>query len=278
MFLLDNKKNEILTVLPLNEVKDFNLFLRHNFYGIFFFKKASGTLFLDQQKTELKDNSISFYYPYQELSVKGCLEGFFIQFHPNFFCIGIEAKEIGCQGLLFNNFYSDILLTCTKKEYHKLFEFYSILISELHKKAVGQSDMIASQLKIFLINAVRIKINKQEKIVQFQNNLHYKLEKLIDHNYSVESSPEFYAKNLGISITKFNRTCRECFQNSFITVLNLKKIAVAKNELYITNAPIKTVAYKTGFNDPLYFTRVFKKHCGVSPKEFRNQLKNTRLT
>ncbi len=62
-----------------------------------------------------------------------------------------------------------------------------------------------------------------------------------------------------------------------MTILNLKKIATAKNKLFLTNFPIKDIAYEVGYNDPLYFTRVFKKYSGVSPKDFRKQLKNNRL-
>ncbi|MDT7831767.1 AraC family transcriptional regulator [Flavobacteriaceae bacterium S356] len=47
--------------------------------------------------------------------------------------------------------------------------------------------------------------------------------------------------------------------------------------MYCTNLPIKVIAYEEGYNDPLYFSRVFKKYCGISPKEFRVQLQKNRL-
>jgi len=277
MFLLNDRNEKLLTVSPLTRESVSSLFIQPNFYGIFFLEEAEGTLILDQQEIRLEDCTIAFYYPYQKLVLKASLKGLFVQFHPDFFCIGIEAKDIGCQGLLFNNFFNDILLKCSRKEFKKLSKFHKLIAKELREKAIGQNDMIASRLKIFLIDAVRIKIGKQAENLLYQDNLHYQIEKLIEENYAQQASPDFYASNLRISLTKFNRKCKQYFQNSFITILNLKKIAVAKNELYITESSIKEIAYQVGFNDPLYFTRVFKKHCGVSPKEFRKKLKNNRL-
>lgn len=277
MFLLNSKNEKVLTVLPLSDADISTFFTKPNFYGIFFFENADGTLSIDDQSIDLTNNSISFYYPYQKLTLKGSFTGTFVQFHPDFFCLGIEAKDIGCQGLLFNNFFNDLLLTCSNAEFSNLCRFHKDVVSELSKNDIGLHDMIASKLKIFLIEAVRVKMGKQEKELQFKDNIHYQIEKLIEDNYTSESSPEFYADKLNISLSQFNRYCKRYFQNSFITVLNLKRIAIAKNELFLTDLPIKEIAYQTGFNDPLYFTRVFKKHCDISPTEFRKQLKSDRL-
>lgn len=248
-----------------------------NFYGVFFFNYAKGTLTLDEHEIELSDQDILFYYPYQKLQIEGDYEGIFTQFHPDFFCIDIHAKDIGCQGLLFNNFMNDTLLRCSQSEYDNLCAFYTNIQIELSKKEIGQLDMVSSQLKIFLINAVRCKKGKQETELIKKENTHYQIEKLIDEHFIKESSAEFYAKKIDVSITTFNRLCKKYFQNSFITLLNLKRVANAKNKLFLTNISIKDIAYEVGYNDPLYFSRVFKKYTNISPKEFRKQLKNNRL-
>ena len=276
--VLYNKKNEkILTVMSIANNTFPLLFENPNFYGVLFFNKANGILTIDAQEMTISDHYILFYYPYQKLKLQGDFEGVFVQFHPDFFCIDIHAKDIGCQGLLFNNFMNDALLRCSQIEYNDLSTFYSNVQSELSKKEIGQLDMVSSQLKMFLINAVRCKKGKQEIESVKKENMHYQIEKLIDEYFIQESSAEFYAKKNKVSISTFNRLCKKYFQNSFITLLNLKRVASAKNKLFLTNIPIKDIAYEVGYNDPLYFSRVFKKHTNISPKEFRKQLKNNRL-
>ena len=248
-----------------------------NFYGILFFEKAKGTLELDNRKEALTDYSIFFFYPYQKMVLHTASDGEFIQFHPDFFCIDIHAKDIGCQGLLFNNFLNDFSLKCTQSEYQELHQSYNAIQKELYAKKIGLLDMVSSQLKMFLIKAVRVKMGKEEQGLSFKEDLHCQIETLLEKHFHQESSPEFYSNSMNISITSFNRLCKKYFQHSFITILNLKRVASAKNKLFLSNAPIKDIAYQVGYNDPLYFSRVFRKYTAVSPKEFRKQLKHNRL-
>lgn len=48
------------------------------------------------------------------------------------------------------------------------------------------------------------------------------------------------------------------------------RLAEAKKRLRNADLNISEVAYEMGFNDPLYFSRVFAEEYGVSPTEWRN--------
>ncbi len=50
---------------------------------------------------------------------------------------------------------------------------------------------------------------------------------------------------------------------------NLKKTQKACEILDHTDMSIKEISYKLGFQDPLYFSRLFKKYMGVSPRTYR---------
>lgn len=54
---------------------------------------------------------------------------------------------------------------------------------------------------------------------------------------------------------------------SYILDLRIKK---ACDMLIHTNTNITEIAFSCGFNDANYFTRVFKKYTGTTPKEMRN--------
>ena len=41
-----------------------------------------------------------------------------------------------------------------------------------------------------------------------------------------------------------------------------------------TDLSIKEIAYSSGFNDPKYFTRCFKRAYGMSPKEYKSNRSN----
>jgi AraC-like DNA-binding protein len=63
-----------------------------------------------------------------------------------------------------------------------------------------------------------------------------------------------FKKHVGISLSEF--------------ISNLR-MEEARRLLSDTNLPIRDVAAKIGFNDSFYFTRIFKKQHGLSPRQYR---------
>ena len=57
--------------------------------------------------------------------------------------------------------------------------------------------------------------------------------------------------------------------NEFIRNIRLKRaVQLLETESYT----VSEIAYKVGFNDPSYFTRIFKKEYGKSPSEMRDKV------
>jgi AraC-like DNA-binding protein len=48
------------------------------------------------------------------------------------------------------------------------------------------------------------------------------------------------------------------------------KIHAAAQDIYFSTLPIKDIAMSYGIEDPYYFSRLFKKIIGISPKHYRN--------
>lgn len=53
--------------------------------------------------------------------------------------------------------------------------------------------------------------------------------------------------------------------------INLTRVNASESLLLNTNLSITEIAFKCGFNDSNYFTRVFKKHKGITPKAYSKQ-------
>lgn len=51
------------------------------------------------------------------------------------------------------------------------------------------------------------------------------------------------------------------------------KINTSKELLRFTNLSIKEIANKVGFENSLYFSRLFKQETNLSPSEYRNKSK-----
>lgn len=73
------------------------------------------------------------------------------------------------------------------------------------------------------------------------------------------------------SSSHLNQLFRRTKQSSPIEYFNQMKLHAASRELYFSKMPVKHIAANYGFDDPLYFSRLFKKSFGISPNDFRIQ-------
>lgn len=64
------------------------------------------------------------------------------------------------------------------------------------------------------------------------------------------------------------------FNISPIQYVNRKKVERAQLLLYTTDMPVKEVSYELGFGDHSYFIRMYRKVTGVTPQEYRRQLRS----
>lgn len=63
---------------------------------------------------------------------------------------------------------------------------------------------------------------------------------------------------------------KETGQNLFSYIMKLK-LTEAKRLLRETTMTLEDIAYQLGFSNGNYFSKVFKKNCGLTPSEYRNQ-------
>lgn len=78
-----------------------------------------------------------------------------------------------------------------------------------------------------------------------------------------------YATALGLSATHLNRLSRTVLGQSPKEYLHSLVIQEAKRLLAYSKIDVASVGYRMGFDDPSYFSRVFMRQTGQSPRAFR---------
>lgn len=81
---------------------------------------------------------------------------------------------------------------------------------------------------------------------------------------------EEFAEYAGFSVSHFSEGFRERVHQSPMAYFTQLKIRAACRLLDLTRKSVKVVALETGYTDPYYFSRVFKKIMGVSPERYRS--------
>lgn len=96
----------------------------------------------------------------------------------------------------------------------------------------------------------------------------------IDGNINEQIDFSLLAKNYNYSYDRFRHLFSEHFGISPYAYLTKQRISHAKRLLKSSNSAITDIALDCGFNSPSQFTNVFKKHTGITPKEYQKSKRN----
>lgn len=92
----------------------------------------------------------------------------------------------------------------------------------------------------------------------------------IDNHIHEEINLSSIVKSCNISQGYLSRIFREQFGISVTEYLHMKKIHLAKAYFYFNKDSIVDVAFKLGYNESSYFSKVFKKYENMTVKEYKN--------
>jgi len=96
---------------------------------------------------------------------------------------------------------------------------------------------------------------------------------IVEKNLQSENfTAEFFAREMAVSQSLLFKKLKALTGHSITDFINLYKLKKAALMIAADlKANISDIAYLTGFNDPKYFSRIFRKFYGMSPSEFQSQ-------
>lgn len=119
----------------------------------------------------------------------------------------------------------------------------------------------------------KLKGSKIEDNYEFSNQIVNQAVDYINKNYKERITLELLSKELFISPNYICGLFKEVTGvnlSKFITNVRIEK---AKEYLHIVHYNVSDIANMVGYSDAKYFSNVFKQSCGVTPSEYRNNLK-----
>lgn len=159
-----------------------------------------------------------------------------------------------------NIFYSN-----TSPDYWWLFEQ---MIRELQLCRANYQELLTMLLRhIFLLINRYLKESSKTGIYaldEIERSIRY-----FNEHYKEEINIEEYAKSLHISSCWFNRRFKQITKVTPLQYIISVRLANAKMLLETKDYNVTETAYAVGFNNPLYFSKLFTRHIGMSPTEYK---------
>ncbi len=99
--------------------------------------------------------------------------------------------------------------------------------------------------------------------------------KFIEENFERDISREEIIAQAGVSISVGSRIFQEFLHESPIEHLIRARLGHASELLLRTDLPVSEIAFRCGFRDSNYFSTLFKKKTGISPRKYAGRNADT---
>ncbi|MBQ3035363.1 MAG: AraC family transcriptional regulator [Lachnospiraceae bacterium] len=154
-------------------------------------------------------------------------------------------------------------------DYQNLFR---TMINELQMCKENYAEMLEMYLRQIFIMLQRYFINAAKtdnaRVVEEID----KATLYFNEHYSEDISIDEYAQNNHVSVSWFIRNFKHCTGSTPMQYILSKRIYNAEILLQDSTYNITEISEIVGYENPLYFSRIFKKVKGLSPSEYRKSI------
>jgi AraC-like DNA-binding protein len=141
------------------------------------------------------------------------------------------------------------------------------VLNETNRKLPFFTEHLSGDVQVLIINLARA-IYKSENHSQREE----KLERVLDYirdNYKNDISNQTLAEIAGYHPYHLNRIFKEYTDKSIHAFILNYRLSVACLLLRSEDMSVNMIAELVGYTDTIQFYKMFKKHIGVTPKQFR---------
>ena len=200
----------------------------------------------------LKNNVLTNHIPVLFLTAKSSLEDV------------REGLNIGAWDYIMKPFQEDVLLA---KINNLLNDRSRLLAKELRQGVLEESNLVD------LKNKPNSKV--ENDIFELSDPFLRRVIDFIDANLEKEDlSSEYIEINLSVSKMQLYRKLKAVCGLSVSDVIRKVRVQKAISLLLTSENNVSEIAYKLGFSDPFYFSKVFKKETGMSPLQYKKMQKD----
>jgi len=249
----------------------------NQFYIISLKNIVSGEIIYGRTKYDCNTGTLLFSAPNQTYTVKDIVvssEAWFIAFHEDYIR-GLEIQKRIKSYNFFNYNVNEALHLSPKEEQTIKSIFKNIETEYQNNQDEFSKEIILTHLDALLKYADRYYKRQFLNRKEINKALFTRFKEILDEYFESNQleekgipTVEWLASKLGVSHRYMRDTIKAETGKTAVDQINLYLVEEAKNLLLAPNASISETAYKLGFEYPQYFSRLFKKKTGLSPKEY----------
>ncbi len=249
---------------------------RHDYYEICVFVTGAGTHMIDFRTFPIGNRSIHFLTPGQVhlISREEAYHGFLIVFSREFYSMGAGDEDLLMTLPFFNNNTPEPVLNLDNEDFDELLDILGHLRKDLARDSEIREDVLRSYLHIFLLKC-RYFFNRNNFDKETINDPAFlslgRFRNIVERHFREIHMVRDYAGMMNMTPEHLNKLVKSQTGQNAGEVIMKRILLEARRLLTYTDLSAKEIAYKLNYDDPSYFSRIFRKKTGLSPSEFREQ-------
>lgn len=248
---------------------------RHNFQELLWIRSGRGRQTIDGEVMEIAP--ATFY-----LIAKGQvhhfqkaeeIDGYVLRFGDDF---GLERGDGGKRHfseMLFNNVRTVPSLSVDDGRISEFDELLSFMFREFKApRGAGKFAILRNLLQALLIKVAQglgDGADAPDRTATARDGVFMDFLALLEDHYKGHHGVAFYADALAVTPRQLSDRTSRMIGKTAKQVIEERIALEAKRAFKFTEKPVKEVAYDLGYDDPSYFSKVFKRVTGHSPQEFQ---------
>ena len=146
------------------------------------------------------------------------------------------------------------------------------MINELQTCRTGYEELLAMYLQQIFLLVQRTRQERKPTVTTYiQEEMEY-ARRYFNEHYNEPISIQEYAESRNMSVCYFQRNFKQIVNHTPMQYLLTIRVNNAASLLETTDYSMAEIAAIVGYEDPLYFSRMFRKIKGMSPTEYRKLL------
>lgn len=244
------------------------------FYRLYFVESGSANATLDTWNLTVSPGDLIPLSPGEQAHFEGDVAVQSIAFHHDYFCVRVKRTEVYCDGVVFNRLTGSPRITLPEREWPLLRDRFSEIYEIVQAGGVFVLERSVNGLRSILLQAAEYKINQLANepdmvdIAAPMTDLVLRFQDLLEANFLGHKNIGFYCEALNVTPSALNRHLKTELGQTTLQAINERVAIEARVELRSGRKSVKEVAIDLGFEDPLYFSRFFKKQFGHSPSHY----------
>jgi AraC family transcriptional activator of pobA len=162
-------------------------------------------------------------------------------------------------------------ITTQSREASLIDDAFTRLGRELAWTAPGHAMAVEALLISLLVEVLRLahRQNADSHVRGPQVEIVARFRAEVEKGFRQPAEVSDYAQRLGLSAARLRAACLQVARKSPRKMIEERLLLEAKRMLLYSNMTVSEAAYYLGFDDPAYFSRVFRRNAGHSPRAFR---------